>query len=182
MIGRIAGIAAALSLAAGLAAASAAAGPAAPGRGPGPIEARAAAGATSPLAQALAGEAAALEAALEAAAGAPARIDGVEMAKKKLGGAKRGGARVRAGTAKRYHRGGAFKSNNRVVINKTVRRGRPGYYGPRGVYIEDDDGDGVVGALIGGVIGLGVGAAIASGSTADNTCVDNDGDGVCDGY
>ena len=40
----------------------------------------------------------------------------------------------------------------------------------------------LVGLIVGGVIGLGVGAAIASSGSSDNTCVDNDSDGVCDGY
>jgi len=126
--------------------------------------------------------AAAAEIALPAPASSEAALaGGVEVAKKKgggrpkAGGAKRnrGGANVRKGGNTRYKKGGNFKSGNTVVVN----RGRPGYG-----YYDDDDNDGLAGALVGGVIGLGVGAAIANSGSTDNTCVDNNGDGQCDAY
>ena len=94
----------------------------------------------------------------------------------------RGGAPVRKPGANRHGAGVNYKSGNNIVVN----RGRPGYngYRPGGgrYYYDDDDNDGLAGALVGGVIGLGVGAAIANSADSDNTCVDNNGDGVCDAY
>ncbi|MEO0680551.1 MAG: hypothetical protein AAF192_09070 [Pseudomonadota bacterium] len=123
-----------------------------------------------------------LPAAAEAAriappATAPAALaGGIEVAKKRGGGGARaggarGGAKVRKGGNTRYKKGGNFKSGNTVVVN----RGRPGY-----VYHDDDNDLGS--ALVGGVIGLGIGAAIANSGSSNNTCVDNNGDGVCDAY
>lgn len=109
------------------------------------------------------------------------------MAKKagkpKLPG-KRAGAPARKpkiGAGSRHGSGVNYKSGNNIVVN----RGQPNYrhYGGGGrVYYDDDDNDGLAGALIGGVVGLGVGAAIANSGDTDNTCVDNNGDGVCDAY
>ena len=94
----------------------------------------------------------------------------------------RGGAPVRKPSVGRHGAGVNYKSGNNIVVN----RGRPGYngYRPGGgrYYYDDDDNDGLAGALVGGVIGLGVGAAIANSGEPDNTCVDNNGDGVCDAY
>ncbi|SFJ08115.1 hypothetical protein [Albimonas pacifica] len=94
----------------------------------------------------------------------------------------RGGAPVRKPGSGRHGAGVNYKSGNNIVVN----RGRPGYngYRPGGgrYYYDDDDNDGLAGALVGGVIGLGVGAAIANSSEPQNTCVDNNGDGVCDAY
>ncbi|MFO7856071.1 MAG: hypothetical protein R6V44_12795 [Paracoccaceae bacterium] len=107
--------------------------------------------------------------------------DALRVAAKKGGanrGGNRGGARIRKGGNTRYSKGGTFR-NNTVVVN----RGRP-YRGGGRYYYDDDDngGAGVAGALVGGIIGLGVGAAIANSSSPDNTCVDNNGDGYCDAY
>ena len=97
------------------------------------------------------------------------------------GGGVRGGAPVRKPSLGRHSPSVNNRSNNNIVVN----RGRPSYrgYRPGGrVYYDDDDNDGLAGALVGGVIGLGVGAAIANSDDPDNTCVDNNGDGVCDAY
>jgi len=116
-----------------------------------------------------------------AAAGSGFEDGEVRVAAKKRGadrGGNRGGAHIRKGGNTRYSKGGTFRDNT-VVVN----RGRP-YRGGGGRYHydDDDDGAGIAGALVGGIIGLGVGAAIANSSSPDNTCVDNNGDGSCDAY
>lgn len=84
------------------------------------------------------------------------------------------GGDVRKGDNRRYEKGGTYRGgNNNIVV--APGGGHGGCY-----YYEDDDDNELGAALVGGVIGLGIGAAIAGSDAPANTCIGNNGDGICD--